>query len=143
MRLWSIHPKYLDQKGLVALWRETLLAQNVLRGNTRGYKNHPQLNRFKTSGDAKSYIASYLWEIYVEATARGYKFDMSKIPDSIPLSPLTVTEGQLSFEFKHLLGKLKVRDAKRYCELVGSESLPETHKLFIIIPGPIESWERV
>lgn len=37
MRLWSIHPRYLDTKGLVALWRETLLlAQAVLFGNTKG-----------------------------------------------------------------------------------------------------------
>ncbi|WP_368086417.1 pyrimidine dimer DNA glycosylase/endonuclease V [Nitrosomonas sp. Nm34] len=26
MRLWSIHPKYLDAKGLLALWREGLQA---------------------------------------------------------------------------------------------------------------------
>ena len=28
MRLWTLHPKYLDAAGLVALWREALLAQN-------------------------------------------------------------------------------------------------------------------
>jgi len=38
MRLWTIHPKYLDAKGLVALWRETLLAKHVLEGKTPGYK---------------------------------------------------------------------------------------------------------
>ena len=43
MRLWSIHPRYLDSMGLVALWREALLAQAVLRGETKGYKFHPQL----------------------------------------------------------------------------------------------------
>lgn len=47
MRIWSLHPKYLDTKGLVALWRETLLAQHVLSGKTKRYKNHPQLARFK------------------------------------------------------------------------------------------------
>jgi len=31
MRLWTIHPKYLDRQGLLALWREALLAQKVLR----------------------------------------------------------------------------------------------------------------
>jgi hypothetical protein len=36
MRLWTLHPKYLDARGLVALWREALLAQKVLRGATRG-----------------------------------------------------------------------------------------------------------
>jgi hypothetical protein len=29
-RIWSLHPKYLDARGLVALWREGLLAQAVL-----------------------------------------------------------------------------------------------------------------
>ena len=47
MRIWSLHPKYLDTKGLVALWRETLLAKHVLEGKTKGYRNHPQLDRFK------------------------------------------------------------------------------------------------
>lgn len=37
MRIWSLHPSYLDAKGLVALWRETLLAQKVLLGATVGY----------------------------------------------------------------------------------------------------------
>ena len=47
MRIWSLHPRYLDAKGLVAVWRETLLAKHVLEGKTKGYKNHPQLNRFR------------------------------------------------------------------------------------------------
>ena len=51
MRLWSVHPKYLDSKGLVALWREALLAKQVLEGGTKGYRNHPQLDRFKKSGE--------------------------------------------------------------------------------------------
>ncbi|WP_338140756.1 pyrimidine dimer DNA glycosylase/endonuclease V [Candidatus Nitrotoga sp. 1052] len=28
MRLWTLHPCYLDSRGLVALWREALLAQS-------------------------------------------------------------------------------------------------------------------
>jgi hypothetical protein len=38
MRLWTLHPKCLDARGLVVPWREALLAQKVLRGETRGYK---------------------------------------------------------------------------------------------------------
>jgi hypothetical protein len=34
MRLWSLHPKHLDRQGLLAVWREGLLAQEVLRGET-------------------------------------------------------------------------------------------------------------
>ncbi|MEN6399799.1 MAG: pyrimidine dimer DNA glycosylase/endonuclease V, partial [Rectinema sp.] len=29
MRLWTLHPQYLDQKGLTAAWREGLLAKKV------------------------------------------------------------------------------------------------------------------
>lgn len=38
MRLWVSHPKYLDCKGLVALWRESLLARKVLKGKTKGWR---------------------------------------------------------------------------------------------------------
>jgi hypothetical protein len=43
MRLWSLHPQYLDPAGLVAVWREGLLARAVFAGQTTGYKHHPQL----------------------------------------------------------------------------------------------------
>ena len=79
MRLWSLHPKYLDPQGLVALWRETLLAQAVLRGETRGYRNHPQMDRFKNSTAPLAAISLYLKGIHAEAVARGYTFDKSKI----------------------------------------------------------------
>ncbi|HWQ19849.1 MAG TPA: pyrimidine dimer DNA glycosylase/endonuclease V, partial [Methanotrichaceae archaeon] len=73
--MWSIHPKYLDARGLVALWREGLLAQKVLRGETQGYRYHPQLNRFKEAEDPKAAIAGYLKEVVKEAGRRGYCFD--------------------------------------------------------------------
>jgi hypothetical protein len=38
MQLWTLHPKHLDVRGLVALWREALLAQKILCGATRGYR---------------------------------------------------------------------------------------------------------
>ncbi|MDI6747818.1 MAG: pyrimidine dimer DNA glycosylase/endonuclease V [Rhodocyclaceae bacterium] len=41
MRLWTLHPRYLDARGLVALWREARLAQAVLGGKTRGYTHTP------------------------------------------------------------------------------------------------------
>jgi hypothetical protein len=49
MRLWSLHLKYLDRIGLIACWREGLLAKAVLEGKTKGYTHHPQLIRFQTS----------------------------------------------------------------------------------------------
>jgi len=72
MRLWSLHPRYLDTQGLVALWREALLARAVLRGETKGYRNHPQLDRFRSHAASVSAINTYLARVYDEAVARGY-----------------------------------------------------------------------
>ena len=79
MRLWSLHPKYLDPQGLVALWREALLAQAVLRGKTKGYRHHPQLERFTSHRSPRLAINAYLGSIYEEAASRGYAFDRRKI----------------------------------------------------------------
>src|SRR5664279_1767699 len=96
MRIWSLHPKYLDSKGLVALWREALLAKNVLEGKTIGYKNHPQLNRFKQAKRPLEAINQYLSEIYLESVIRSYNFDKQKINWSFKKSKLPVTTGQLN-----------------------------------------------
>ena len=79
MRLWSIHPRYLDRQGLVALWREGLLAQKVLAGKTNGYRFHPQLLRFRQSRDPLQSIGTYLHHVAEEASKRKYRFDRSKI----------------------------------------------------------------
>ena len=79
MRIWSINPKYLDSKGLVALWRETLLAQKVLCNQTKGYQNHPQLLRFRSTEDPLELICFYLCHVAKEADSRGYSFDKKKI----------------------------------------------------------------
>jgi len=114
MRIWSIHPKYLDAKGLVALWRETLLAQKVLKGETKGYKYHPQLIRFKQHRNPVGAIATYLTYIYNEAKERGYNFDQSKIDKLRIRNKLLVTSDQLFYELKHLKKKLKLRDPFSY-----------------------------
>lgn len=142
MRLWSLHPKYLDPQGLVALWREALLAQAVLCGNTRGYRNHPQLARFRCQIAPRSAISSYLQGVHAEATARGYSFDRSKIGRAGVQAPILVTAGQVEYEWHHLLQKLAVRNPALY-EQRHSISAPECHPLFRLQPGPIESWERV
>ena len=78
MLLWSIHPEYLDTQGLVALWREGLLAQKVLREKTKGFKHHPQLDRFKRHPSPLCAIATYLEYVRKEALKRGYHFDRKK-----------------------------------------------------------------
>lgn len=143
MRLWSISPKYLDTKGLLAVWREALLAKKVLEGDTKGYKNHPQLIRFKESSDANANINSFLYGIYLEAESRGYKFSVDKINTlKILNKKIKVNSGQLAYEFSHLLNKLEIRDNKKYLELKEIKR-PEAHFLFEETPGGIEKWEVI
>jgi hypothetical protein len=142
MRLWSIHPKYLDSKGLVALWRESLLAKNVLDNKTRGYKNHPQLLRFRQSKDPLHCIDQYLLEVYSEARRRNYSFDSSKIKMKFGIVQLTVTTGQLAFEIKHLKGKLRRRDKQHLKEIIPIKKY-DSHPLFTVIEGDIEPWEKI
>ena len=142
MRLWSVHPKYLDTKGLVALWREALLAKHVLEGRTKGYTNHPQLNRFKRSENPLHCINGYLAVVHQEALNRQYQFDRQKINwGFLPVS-LPVTKGQLQYESTHLLNKLKARDQVKYKILKQQLSL-DLHPLFHLIEGDIEPWEII
>lgn len=142
MRLWSLHPRYLDRAGLVALWREALLGQAVLRGATAGYRRHPQLIRFRSHPDPEAAIARYLEEIHREARERGYCFDRGKIGPCRAVQPLAVTQGQLRYEQEHLLRKLLLR-APRQVALVAAAGEPAPHPLFTVVPGGIEAWERV
>src|ERR1051325_1135691 len=141
MRIWSLHPKYLDAKGLTALWRETLLAKHVLEGKTKGYKNHPQLNRFKKLKQPLHSINYYLFIVSEEAKTRGYNFDVSKI-SSFKRSKITVTTGQIEYEIKHLLTKLKTRDPKRFKQYKKLQSF-DSHPIFRVKDGAIESWEII
>jgi hypothetical protein len=141
MRLWSLHPKYLDKLGLLGLWREGLLAQKVLLGKTKGYKNHPQLIRFKRTRDPILYIGTYLYYVYLEGKRRGYNFNKDKIIKYDLKLKMPVTIGQINFEFKHLLEKLKVRDMKKY-EEIKNEKIIEPNPIFYIIDGDIEEWEK-
>jgi len=140
MRLWTIHPKYLDHKGLTALWRESLLAKKVLQGKTKGYKNHPQLKRFKNL--SLKFINTYLYYIYKESCRRGYCFDKRKIDKPLTKKKIYSTTGQLEYEFKHLKNKLKKRSKQTYNKLLKIKS-PEPNPLFKIRKGKIEDWEKL
>lgn len=140
MRLWTLHPKYLDPRGLVALWREALLAQAVLIGQTRGYINHPQLIRFRNTPSPLKSIASYLRGVFIEATRRGYCFDATKIASSGNAKPIVATRGQLNFEWAHLKKKLLAR-APSWLDRIQSISRPVPHPIFRIVPGPVADWE--
>lgn len=140
MRIWSLHPQYLDSKGLVALWREGLLAKAVLAGQTKGYRNHPQLARFIQSPASEAYISAYLQYIHAEAVRRGYRFDESKIGQRGLVEPLPVTDGQLAYEWSHLQMKLRSRAPDWLTSLKRVEQ-PLTHPIFRVVQGGIASWE--
>lgn len=140
MRLWTLHPRYLDTKGLLAVWREGLLAQKVLQNQTVGYRNHPQLKRFRASSNPIGAIAVYLRGICQEAARRGYKFQEDKINPSEFQDTIPCTRGQLLYEWNHLQAKLRRRDLNRYKELEDVVE-PEPHPLFCIVEGEVEEWE--
>lgn len=145
MRLWSLEAACLDARGLVAAWREALLAQKVLEGGTRGYRSHPQLERFRASPEGRKLLAFFLSELEEEARRRGYAFDREKIHGLGTLgrepARIRVTEGQLRYEYELLRAKLEARDRAWLSRLppyaeVGAAAI------FEVVPGPIEAWER-
>ena len=138
MRLWSVHPQHLDVKGLVALWREGLLARKVLLGETKGYRHHPQLQRFQAAAShAVERVETYLHVVCDEADRRGYKFDRTKLGRRTDLECIEVTIGQLAFEFEHLREKVLRR--------TGVSLKPGSikhHPMFVVVKGPKAEWER-
>ena len=140
MRLWSLHPKHLDAKGLVAVWREGLLAQSVLRGATQGYRNHPQLIRFKELNEPRAAIGTYLYHIHQESLRRNYNFDLKKIANTGFEETIILTSGQLEFEWYHLLAKLKLRELSLYGKLQSLKG-PEVHPIFHLEKGKVAAWE--
>jgi hypothetical protein len=142
MRLWTLHPKYLDARGLVALWREALLAQKVLRGLTAGYRAHPQLLRFREQSAPVACIARYLAAVHVEAAARGYRFPADKIARRRATRSFAETKGQLLYEWEHLRKKLRRRSPEQFARIKQVRT-PEPHPLFVIVPGGVRDWERI
>jgi hypothetical protein len=144
VRLWSIHPRHLDAKGLVALWREGLLARAVLRGKTRGktrgYRHHPQLERFRRRADPVAAIDAYLRCVCNEAVARGYRFDRRKLGPAARIARQAVHAGQIDHEWKHLLAKLRLRDRRRWSR--ERNAPPACHPCFRVVTGGVEPWER-
>lgn len=142
MRLWSLHPKYLDAAGLNASWREGLLAKNVLLGKTKGYTNHPQLIRFKNSLNPNMYIDAFLSEVYKEALNRGYSYNREKIHIIEVIDPIPVKTGQIEYEYEHLRRKLQARSPQLLNTLPTLTEI-NIHPLFYLIDGGIEDWEIV
>jgi hypothetical protein len=141
MRLWTLHPCQLDARGLVALWREGLLAKAALSGRTVGYRAHPQLSRFRARHDPVACINAYLAGVLTEARRRGYRFDARKVRGRRARGPMRVTAGQVAFEWGHLRAKLR-RRAPSAWRALAAQDRPRLHPLFVQVPGPVEPWER-
>ena len=141
MRIWTLHPKYLDPQGLVALWREALLARAVLRGETTGYRRHPQLLRFQSRAASRSAINAYLSSVLMEAESRGYSFNRQKVGPIRASAHIESTTGQLHYEWLHLMSKLSARSPSLHRRW-RSVTTPEPHPLFTIKRGAVEPWER-
>jgi hypothetical protein len=141
MRLWTLHPKYLDAKGIVALWREALLAKAVLRGMTRGYTGHPQLERFRGHATPRTAINAFLAEVHRDSQRRGYAFDASKVGPVRTPCRIDATRGQLEHEWEHLMRKLRARSRDDYRRW-SREDAPEAHPIFKVVEGPVSPWER-
>jgi hypothetical protein len=142
MRIWTIHPRYLDRQGLLALWRESLLAQAVLLGKTKGYLHHPQLIRFRDQHEPVEAIATYLAAVHEESLRRGYHFDKSLIQPVRTQVRILETQGQLYFEWKHLKLKLQTRSPDQLLK-INQVMEPDPHPLFEIIPGEVREWEKI
>lgn len=129
----------LDRAALVACWREALLAQKVLNGQTKGYRHHPQLQRFRDQTDPVGAIGTYLSALQAEATNRGYRFDRTKIIRTTPVK-IPITTGQLGFELAHLRAKVSRRAPQELPRLEENKLSP--HPIFEAIEGEVAPWEK-
>ncbi len=139
MRLWTLHPSHLDPQGLVAVWREALLAKAVLRHGTRGYRHHPQLLRFRNHPRPVAAINTYLAAVLAESRRRGYRFDARKVRGPRTTLRISVSRAQLAYEWSHLLRKLRARAPGLY--RVARAGNPKPHALFRLTTGPVAGWE--
>ena len=124
------------------MWREALLAQAVLRGQTQGYTRHPQLDRFRAHRAPVDAIGSYLHAVADAAAGRGFGFDRAKLAPRQRVASIPVTTSQIQYEWVWLLRKLDRRDPNHRAWLTPITDI-EPHPLFRIVRGPIAPWERV
>lgn len=149
MRLWSIHPKYLDSKRLVTQWREALLCRAILDGKTKGYKEHPHFLRVKSHSQPYYFINSFLYVIWEEGKQRKFQFDKSKLMENLvqkyeePLQLMEVTEGQVQYEFDFLqkkFGEFHIQYIKNLQNF--NDFGIEVNPCFIKIFGDIMNFEK-
>ena len=140
MKLWTFHPRYLDTCGLTGLWREAIMAQNILiklmQGKLVGYTNHPELNKIRNIGESifwEGAIRVYLDEIYKESVLRKHSFNQYKIRASrgfLLNVEIWLSEEQLRQEEETIKERMAVRSPGRYQEVKDLQFEP--HPLFIL-----------
>ncbi|WP_241668971.1 pyrimidine dimer DNA glycosylase/endonuclease V [Rhodanobacter glycinis] len=118
-----------------------LLARAVLRGETQGHRQHPQLQRIRQHATPLLVINAYLSPIHAESVARDYSFDRSKIGPVRSIAAIDATTGQLAYEWQCLLQKLATRNPVLH-EQWHALARQECHPLFRLRQGPVEPWER-
>lgn len=130
MSLWSVHPRYLDNKGLISAWNRGLQLQKQLSTEPARNTGNSQLIMFSRQEKPLHAIGSYLSFIASEGCRRGYKFTHEKILyPNFDEELLPIDSEQLRSENQMLQNRLKTRDKNRYQQL-SSQSWPETHPLF-------------
>ena len=81
--------------------------------------------------------------VLIESEKRGYHFDKTKLPvQCIPVDFIMESQGQLDYEWQHLLKKLRVRNPDRFRSVSNVKS-PDPNPIFRIVPGGISSWESI
>jgi hypothetical protein len=141
VRLWSIHPCYLDPPGLGGLWREALLAQRVVEGRTAAYRHHPQARRVLDQADPWGAIHDYLLGVWEEGRRRGYHYDRSRISEHSGGHLMEVPRGQIEYELALLRYKLAERNRDFLSRLPTFERTL-SHPSIRIVEGGIAPWER-
>lgn len=152
-RLWSLHPGYLDQKGLGACWKEAKGAQTSLMNPDAGGQQHSALIRFRAHHDPVGAIGAYMRSLWVEAALRrNYRYNYKLIAQPNPPSEvyetnfaMPVTKGQVQYEAEFLREKINKRDGLPRLYLPSPNTLEaiRLHPLFYMVEGDVEDWERV
>lgn len=150
MRLWSLHPSYLDKQALQVCWADALQALEYYkqeRAYMKGITNdlspyfYPCLDRFRMTGSPIAHITNYLHGLCDESERRNTPFGRAKLPEFTPGLRLKVTDGQIAREEKLLLLQLNRRkQTQLWMDLFVAEYV-QPHPLFEIVSGPVEPWE--
>jgi hypothetical protein len=81
------------------------------------------------------------FKLHEESENRGYSFNKSKIGAARKPISISVTNGQMNYEWQHLMAKLKQRSPAVYEKWYKCKTI-EPHPLFTVYAGEIEEWEK-